>query len=73
MLRPASSKALSLLAGLVNISRTIRVIPVILISAEWLELSLNSFRGEVDIFKESRVAPSIVAQSRIQGFTRDHA
>jgi hypothetical protein len=73
MLRAVSSKALPLLSCLVDISRAIRVIAVILISAQWLELSLDSSRRGVDIFKESRVAPSVVAQPRIQGFPRDHA
>lgn len=67
------SKILPLLASLVDISRPIRVMPVILISAQWLKLSLDSFRRYIDIFKESRVTPSVIAQSRIQGFPRDHA
>jgi hypothetical protein len=70
MLRAVSSNVLTLLTCLVDISRAIRVIPVILISAQWLELSLDSFRRDI---KESWVTPSVVAQSRIQGFPRDHA
>jgi hypothetical protein len=61
VLRADSSKALPLLTCLVDISRAIRVIPVILFSAQWLELSLDSSRLYVDIFKESRVTPSVIA------------